>query len=157
MCFKHINNSLVMFKGLLPGTAVTAMTRALGPTCATRALSAKPTSASDSPMATLRRRTGYAYSLCRKALELHGQDLTQAERWLRAEAAKQGWERAQRVAQRPVAEGLVAVYRGPSHTGAGGLAAMLELNCETDFVARNEVFGGLARALTRQLSDFGHT
>jgi hypothetical protein len=35
--------------------------------------------------------------LCRKALEIHEQDIEKAELWLRAEAAKQGWERAEKV------------------------------------------------------------
>lgn len=35
--------------------------------------------------------------MCRKALELHNQDLAKAEKWLRAEAIKQGWEKAERV------------------------------------------------------------
>lgn len=71
----------------------------------------------DSALAKLRKKTGlvfviifrliftlllsfiyrYAFSLCRKALELNDQDLAKAEKWLRAEALKQGWEKAERV------------------------------------------------------------
>ena len=83
----------------------TGLTREVGHRLATTS------AASNSPMAQLRRKTGYAFSLCRKALEMHSQDIEKAEQWLRAEAAKQGWERAQRVAQRPTADGLIGCYR----------------------------------------------
>lgn len=36
----------------------------------------------------------YAFSLCRKALELHNEDIDKAESWLNAEAMKQGWQKA---------------------------------------------------------------
>lgn len=51
----------------------------------------------ESALAKLRKNTGYAFSLCRKALEQNDQDLVKAEKWLRAEAIKQGWEKAERV------------------------------------------------------------
>lgn len=51
----------------------------------------------ESDLAKLRKKTGYAFALCRKALEQNGQDVIKAEKWLRAEAAKQGWEKADRV------------------------------------------------------------
>ncbi|OTF72770.1 hypothetical protein BLA29_014866, partial [Euroglyphus maynei] len=51
----------------------------------------------ESNLAKLRKKTGYAFALCRKALEQNEQDLMKAEKWLRSEAAKQGWEKAERV------------------------------------------------------------
>lgn len=51
----------------------------------------------ESALAKLRKNTGYAFALCRKALEQNDQDIVRAEKWLRAEAAKQGWEKAERV------------------------------------------------------------
>ncbi|XP_054164205.1 elongation factor Ts, mitochondrial-like [Oppia nitens] len=134
--------------GRLCHTSGTSRTIPLMMQCSARMAS------TDSPMATLRRRTGYAFSLCRQALELHGQDLTRAEQWLKAEAAKQGWERAQRVAQRATGDGLVGVLTQTSTTtGQTPLAAMIEVNCETDFVARNELFSQLTTRLCHQLAN----
>jgi elongation factor Ts len=117
---------------------------------ATRLMATTSSSAAtDSPMARLRRKTGYAFTLCRKALEIHSQDIEKAEQWLRAEAAKQGWERAQRVSQRATADGLIGVFRSADKR----MAAMLEINCETDFVARNQLFTELATVLTKSLAE----
>ncbi|KAH9399968.1 hypothetical protein TYRP_017538 [Tyrophagus putrescentiae] len=64
----------------------------------------------------------YAFALCRKALEMHQQDLAKAEKWLRAEALKQGWEKAERVKSRSTGEGLVGIYTSPDRR----TAAMVE-------------------------------
>ncbi|XP_017494457.1 PREDICTED: elongation factor Ts, mitochondrial-like, partial [Rhagoletis zephyria] len=92
----------------------------------------------------------YAFALCRKALEMHQQDLAKAEKWLRAEALKQGWEKAERVKSRSTGEGLVGIYTSPDRR----TAAMVEVRCETDFVARNQHFVGLVTALAERLSNF---
>ncbi|KAJ6220307.1 hypothetical protein RDWZM_006119 [Blomia tropicalis] len=86
--------------------------------------------------------------MCRKALELHNQDLAKAEKWLRAEAIKQGWEKAERVKSRNTGEGLVGIYTAPDRTHA----TMVEVKCETDFVAKNENFIELVTKLAERLS-----
>jgi hypothetical protein len=48
----------------------------------------------ESSLASLRKKTGYALNLCKKALEVNQNDLSAAETWLKAEAAKHGWARA---------------------------------------------------------------
>lgn len=103
---------------------------------------------SDSNLARLRKKTGLAFSLCRQALEMHQQDLEAAESWLKAEAAKQGWEKAEKVKDRTASQGLIGVCTRSDNS----LSAMIEINCETDFVARNEVFVKLVSALTQQLT-----
>ena len=87
----------------------------------------------------LRDKTGIGIMDCKKALaEAHG-DLGAAVAWLR----DKGIEKAARKAQRPAAEGVVGVMVA----GFGG--AIVELNAETDFVARNEAFQKAAASLTK--------
>lgn len=123
-----------------------------GPSSPSSSSSSIHTSATrcESELGKLRKKTGYAFALCRKALEMHQQDLAKAEKWLRAEALKQGWEKAERVKSRSTGEGLVGIYTSPDRR----TAAMVEVRCETDFVARNEHFVGLVTALAERLSNF---
>ena len=58
----------------------------------------------------------------------------QAEKWLNEQAQSMGWTKATKLAERTTAQGLVGVL---IH---GNIGAMVEVNCETDFVARNENF-----------------
>jgi elongation factor Ts len=67
---------------------------------------------------------------CKKALVESGGDIEAAIDWLR----KKGLSAAAKKSGRVAAEGLVGVASGP------GVAAMVEVNAETDFVARNEAF-----------------
>ncbi|XP_037927570.1 elongation factor Ts, mitochondrial [Teleopsis dalmanni] len=85
-------------------------------------------------LATLRKKTGYTFANCKKALELHQNDLELAEKWLREQAQSLGWSKATKLAERSTAQGLVGVLI------RGRIGAMVEVNCETDFVARNEHF-----------------
>lgn len=78
----------------------------------------------------LRERTGAGMMDCKKALADTEADLEQAVDWLR----KKGLSQAQKKAGRATAEGLVAVATD------GNKGAMVEVNAETDFVARNETF-----------------
>ncbi|XP_042652728.1 LOW QUALITY PROTEIN: elongation factor Ts, mitochondrial [Tyto alba] len=82
----------------------------------------------------LRRRTGLPFLQCREALLRCGGDLGQAEAWLQEQAQQQGWSKATQVRGRRAQEGLVGLLR------EGTAAAMVEVNCETDFVARNSEF-----------------
>ena len=78
----------------------------------------------------LRERTGAGMMDCKKALTENGGDMEAAIDWLR----KKGLSAAAKKSGRVAAEGLVGVASGPN------VAAMVEVNAETDFVARNETF-----------------
>jgi elongation factor Ts len=86
----------------------------------------------------LRERTGAGMMDCKKALEEAGADIEAAGEWLR----KKGLAAAAKKAGRVAAEGLVAVQ---TDDGAG---AIVEVNSETDFVARNEGFQEFVMAVT---------
>jgi elongation factor Ts len=85
----------------------------------------------------LREQTGAGVMDCKRALEESGGDLDKATRWLR----EKGLSAAAKKADREVREGVISSY---IHHGAR-LGSMVELNCETDFVARTDDFKGLAR------------
>jgi elongation factor Ts len=78
----------------------------------------------------LRERTGAGMSDCKKALVAVEGDMEAAIDWLR----KKGLSSAAKKSGRVAAEGLIGVASGPQK------AAMIEVNAETDFVARNEAF-----------------
>ena len=80
----------------------------------------------------LRTRTGAGMMDCKKALEAAGGDLDAAAEAMR----KSGQIQAEKKSGRIAAEGLIAIK---SHSGWGP-AIILEVNCETDFVARDENF-----------------
>ncbi|HVA16171.1 MAG TPA: translation elongation factor Ts [Candidatus Dormibacteraeota bacterium] len=80
----------------------------------------------------LRERTGAGFAACREALIEAKGDLDQATTILR----KKGQSAAQKKAQRTTSEGLVSSY---IHAG-GKIGVLLEINCESDFVARTEDF-----------------
>ncbi len=87
----------------------------------------------------LRERTGAGMMECKKALvETHG-DLDSAAELMR----KSGLAKADKKAARVAAEGTVAVQR------AGNSAVLVEVNCETDFVARSDEFQAYARELAK--------
>jgi elongation factor Ts len=87
----------------------------------------------------LRERTGAGMMECKKALVETGGDLDAAAELMR----KQGLAKADKKATRIAAEGVIAVERS-----ADGLAAaMVEVNCETDFVAREQDFRAFAKAV----------
>jgi elongation factor Ts len=99
----------------------------------------KPTTITAEAVKQLRERTGAGMMECKKALvETHG-DLDAAAELMR----KTGLTKADKKAARVAAEGTVAIER------AGTSAVLLEVNCETDFVARSEEFQGFARDLAR--------
>jgi len=89
---------------------------------------------SKSDLAALRKKTGYSLSICKKALSENNNDLKSAERWLKEQAQAQGWAKAQKLQGRNTSQGLLGLRL------AGDTAAVVELNCETDFVARNKKF-----------------
>jgi elongation factor Ts len=92
----------------------------------------------------LRARTGAGIMDCRRALEESGGDLERAADLLRLK----GLAAAAKRADREASEGLVEAY---VHAGSR-LGALVEVNCETDFVARTEEFKRLARELAMQVA-----
>lgn len=87
-----------------------------------------------SALAALRKKTGYTFSNCKKALEMHNNDVVKAEEWLNKQAQSMGWSKATKLEGRATAQGLVGVLIQEN------IGAMVEVNCETDFVAKNENF-----------------
>jgi len=87
----------------------------------------------------LRDKSGVGMMDCKKALQETGGDIEAATDWLRTKGLSKAAKKADRVA----AEGLVAVAL--RRDGAGMTGAVIELNAETDFVARNDLFQQAAR------------
>ncbi len=92
----------------------------------------------------LRDQTGAGMMDCKKALADTGGDLTKAVEWLR----QKGIASAEKKSGRVAAEGAIGSY---IHTGSR-VGVLLELNCETDFVARGELFQGLLRDIAMQVA-----
>jgi len=92
----------------------------------------------------LRQRTGAGVLDCRKALEEADGELERAEVILR----ERGLAKAASRADRPAQDGLVDLY---SH-GEGRLGVMVEVNCETDFVARTPEFRHFAHEIALQVA-----
>ena len=93
---------------------------------------------------SLRERTGAGMMDCKKALMETNGDLEKAIDHLR----KTGVAKAEKKGQRTTKEGLVFSY---IHHG-GKLGVLIELNCETDFVAKTEGFNDLAHNLAMQIA-----
>jgi elongation factor Ts len=92
----------------------------------------------------LRDKTGAGMMDCKKALAETGGDTEKAIEWLR----KKGIASAEKKAGRTAAEGAVGSY---IHTGAR-VGVLVEVNCETDFVARGELFQELLRNVAMQIA-----
>jgi elongation factor Ts len=84
---------------------------------------------------------------CKRALQETSGDLEQAMDWLRAKGLSKAAKKADRIA----AEGLVAL--AIRDEGAGMIGAAIELNAETDFVARNDLFQKAARDVAKTALD----
>ncbi|KAK4013461.1 elongation factor Ts, mitochondrial-like [Daphnia magna] len=98
--------------------------------------------ASQSLLSTLRKKTGYAITNCKKALEMNDNDIEKAENWLHAQAQSQGWAKAAKLQNRSTPNGLVGIMLNKK------CAAMVEVNCETDFVSKNEKFQSVVTQTT---------
>ena len=92
----------------------------------------------------LRERTGAGMSDCKKALMEVDGDAEKAADYLR----KKGLAKAAKKAGREATEGLVVSY---IH-GGGRIGVLVEVNCETDFVARGDDFQGFAREVALQIA-----
>ncbi len=91
----------------------------------------------------LREKTGAGMMDCKKALAESAGDFALAEEWLR----KHGITGAAKKSGRTAAEGLVSAY---VHNGKVGV--LVEVNCESDFVARSEDFQALVKELALQIA-----
>jgi elongation factor Ts len=92
----------------------------------------------------LRERTGAGVMDCKRALEATGGNVEKAVEYL----AEQGIASAQKKAHRVTAQGVVESY---IHAG-GRIGVIVEVNCETDFVARTPEFKTLAHELAMQVA-----
>ncbi len=92
----------------------------------------------------LREKTGAGMMDCKKALQETQGDMTKAIEHLRQKGLASAGKKSGRIA----AEGLIDSY---IHTG-GRIGVLVEVNCETDFVARNEVFKGLVQDIAKQVA-----
>ncbi|HEY5933820.1 MAG TPA: translation elongation factor Ts [Kofleriaceae bacterium] len=92
----------------------------------------------------LRERTGAGMADCKKALTEVGGDMDKAIDYLRAK----GLAKAAKKAGREATEGLIVSY---IHAG-GRIGVLVEINCETDFVARNDDFQAFTRAVAMQIA-----
>src|SRR5712675_1488096 len=94
---------------------------------------------SASTVMELRQRTGLGMMECKKALQESAGDLAKAEEVLRIKSGAKASKAAGRIA----AEGIIGAFIAPD----AKTAAMVEVNCETDFVSRNEDFVAFARGV----------
>ncbi|TFK51841.1 hypothetical protein OE88DRAFT_1658497 [Heliocybe sulcata] len=104
-------------------------------------------------VAELRKLTEVSVTKAREALTATNNDVKAALEWLEQDLIATGAKKAAKLEGRTANEGLigVCVLANGSGSGRGGArASMVELNCETDFVGRNELFGKL-------LADIAHT
>ena len=92
----------------------------------------------------LREDTGVGMMECKKALETCDGDVEKAKVYLR----KQGVTKAGQRGHKAALEGVVGTYM---HTG-GRICTMVEVNCETDFVARNQEFKDFAHDLAMHVN-----
>jgi elongation factor Ts len=92
----------------------------------------------------LRAETNAGVLDCRKALQESGGDHQKAVEWLR----QKGMATAANRADREASNGVVELY---SH-GGGRVGVMVEVNCETDFVARSDQFRSLAHEIALQIA-----
>jgi len=92
----------------------------------------------------LREKTGAGMMDCKKALKENEGDMNKAIEWLR----QKGIASAEKKSGRMAAEGIVGSY---IHTG-GRVGVLVEVNCETDFVARREEFQALVKDIAMQVA-----
>jgi elongation factor Ts len=92
----------------------------------------------------LREKTGAGILDCQKALTENGNDIEKAIDYLR----QKGLAAAQKRAGREANEGLISAYIHPGSR----IGVLVEVNCETDFVARNEEFQALVKDVSLQIA-----
>jgi elongation factor Ts len=90
----------------------------------------------------LRQKTGAGMMDCKKALIENDGNVEEAADWLRKKGITSAGKKSDRIA----AEGLVDSYIEPGSR----VGVLIEVNCQTDFVARNEAFKALVKNLAKQ-------
>lgn len=93
---------------------------------------------------TLREKTGAGIMDCREALGQSGGDVEKAIDWLR----QKGMSQAEKKAGRQTSQGTVSSYIHPG----GKVGVLVEVNCETDFVAKTDDFQSLVRDVAHQIA-----
>jgi elongation factor Ts len=92
----------------------------------------------------LREATGAGVLDCRKALEQTGGDIDKAKAWLKDKGLASAAKKSDRAAK----EGLIGSYIHHNNR----VAVLIEVNCETDFVARTEGFKTLTQTIARHIA-----
>jgi len=92
----------------------------------------------------LREKTGAGIMDCKKALQENDGDIDKSLEWLR----KKGMASAQKRSGRETKEGLIDSYIHPGNR----IGVMIEVNCETDFVAKNDEFKKFVRNMAMQIA-----
>jgi len=103
-----------------------------------------PLKATTQSIKELRDATGISVGECKRALEEAGGDMEKAIAILK----KRGAAFAKKKAGRELGSGYIYAYLH----GDGKIGAMVEMRCETDFVAKNEVFKNLAKEIAMQVA-----
>ncbi|MEO0968176.1 MAG: translation elongation factor Ts [Cyanobacteria bacterium J06639_18] len=96
----------------------------------------------------LRQKTGVGMMDCKKALQASNGNVEKAIEWLRQKGIASAVNKSERI----TAEGLIESY---IHTGAK-VGVLLEVNCETDFVARSEAFQILVKDIAMQIAAYSN-
>ncbi|KAG7207597.1 hypothetical protein KM043_009220 [Ampulex compressa] len=80
-------------------------------------------------LATLRKKTGYTFVNCKKALELNENNIVKAEQWLKEQAQQHGWDQAMKLKTRSTTQGVIAMVSHVNH------AALVEINSDHTVLA----------------------
>lgn len=100
-------------------------------------------------------RPGTPLSLARSALQASSNSLPDALAWISEQAAASGAAKSKKLEGREAKEGLIGVALVADGLGEGGVrGAMVEISCETDFVARTDQFRELVESVARSLAFF---
>ncbi|GAA5943110.1 hypothetical protein JCM3775_000650 [Rhodotorula graminis] len=154
--------SLPLLRSLISRAAAPRPLHALSRPAAARTFASTSTAHADPPKVPVAliskirsARPGTPLSLARSALIAANHDLDGALAWIADQAAESGAKKAEKLAGRAADQGLVAVaVLADGSGGVGVRAALVELRCETDFVARTDEFRELAEGIARSLAFF---
>jgi len=101
-----------------------------------------------SALTELRQKTGFSFVQCNNALKACDNNMQEAEAWLREQAEKEGWKKAAKLQTRSTSQGLIGVLAKENY------AAVVQVACETDFVARNDLFRQLVCSVAKATIHF---
>ncbi|OAF71181.1 hypothetical protein A3Q56_01069 [Intoshia linei] len=102
-----------------------------------------------SSLSKLRKQTGYSFLHCKNALLKFDGNISEAKKWLDVECMKKGWSKATKLDKKSLSQGIIYAYNTKN---VGSL--MFELNCETDYVSKNDEFLNLADKISKSLFEF---